>query len=117
MLRTFLKVEPPSREYKAEATLFIDVTGVAHCSLPWADELGDDPINCEEVENRRLANAVMSDYGNNEEEANNSLHSEVAQELCGMLNFVLSKTGKEVSTDSSFSLVKSRRNLSQGRGT
>jgi len=67
--------------------------------LALANELSDgEPITWESIENNRIANAVMSEYGDTEEKAMEAVHNECAQDWVELLNFILEATGREVST-------------------
>ena len=104
----YIKVEPTSRRQEDVAYVPLATCDIGHLHL--LDWLVDgEPFNMEDVENQRRAEAKVEDYGKTIEEADNALHSEVAEEFVELLNVLVhAPGGGEFSAESTFQLVEDK---------
>ncbi len=103
----FLRIEPPASRYKEEDVVVVDLTAFPIDTLELAARLRcGESMTLEDLDNEALASEEDPGTEKGREEALNRIHSENAQRLVELLNFVLHVSGKEVSESSVFSVLE-----------
>ena len=105
----FLKVEPPSRKYKAEDVLYVDLATHPINDLQAADRLSNgDPLTWEDLDNEAIASEPDPGTEAKREKRMQVLHERTGGMIVELLNFTLHATGAEVGEDSVFTLVEKK---------
>ncbi len=102
----FLKVEPPSRDYRDEDVIYIDLdVDRMDDDMPLKDRLNRGSLCWEDLIAEETGAAKDPGTEKGREAKMQEICDHTGRQICELLNFVLYATGTEVSAESTFEIV------------